>query len=226
MSRADERADAALTAASAPSRRGATRARARGAAGHARRREPGGPGAAPRGGRPRAARGGRRVARTARPTSARWSCSSSSAPSSPGDPWSGQIAFPGGRHEPQDASLLDTATRETREELGLDLSLDARAARHARRPVSAHARAAAHRRAAVRLRRRARRRRSRRATRWRSRSGSRSPCFAAPGASVTSTVRPRGADMLVPSVVHDGHTIWGMTQRMLRQLLARFAQAV
>lgn len=32
------------------------------------------------------------------------------------------MAFPGGRHEPTDADLLSTATRETREELGLDLS--------------------------------------------------------------------------------------------------------
>lgn len=40
----------------------------------------------------------------------------------PKDPWSGHIAFPGGRHEPSDASLLDTAIRETREEVGLDLT--------------------------------------------------------------------------------------------------------
>jgi 8-oxo-dGTP pyrophosphatase MutT (NUDIX family) len=38
------------------------------------------------------------------------------------DPWSGHMAFPGGRHEPNDASLLETAMRETREELGLDLN--------------------------------------------------------------------------------------------------------
>jgi 8-oxo-dGTP pyrophosphatase MutT (NUDIX family) len=35
------------------------------------------------------------------------------------DPWSGQIAFPGGHAEPGDASLLDTATREAFEEVGL-----------------------------------------------------------------------------------------------------------
>lgn len=38
-----------------------------------------------------------------------------------GDPWSGHVAFPGGRRELSDRSLLDTAIRETREEVGLDL---------------------------------------------------------------------------------------------------------
>lgn len=38
-----------------------------------------------------------------------------------GDPWSGHIAFPGGHREATDADLLATARRETREEVGLDL---------------------------------------------------------------------------------------------------------
>jgi len=38
------------------------------------------------------------------------------------DPWSGQVALPGGRYDPADADLLVTAIRETREETGVDLS--------------------------------------------------------------------------------------------------------
>ena len=40
----------------------------------------------------------------------------------PGDPWSGHIALPGGRQEPGDASVEQTAIRETREETALDLA--------------------------------------------------------------------------------------------------------
>lgn len=38
-----------------------------------------------------------------------------------GDPWSGDIAFPGGKQERKDSSLRDAAERETHEELGIDL---------------------------------------------------------------------------------------------------------
>jgi 8-oxo-dGTP pyrophosphatase MutT (NUDIX family) len=39
-----------------------------------------------------------------------------------GDPWSGDISLPGGRRQPEDADLVATARRETREEVGLDLT--------------------------------------------------------------------------------------------------------
>src|SRR6266704_4485525 len=38
------------------------------------------------------------------------------------DPWSGQVALPGGRRDPTDPDLLTTAIRETREETGVDLA--------------------------------------------------------------------------------------------------------
>ncbi|HEV2139535.1 MAG TPA: CoA pyrophosphatase [Nitrososphaerales archaeon] len=38
-----------------------------------------------------------------------------------GDPWSGQIAFPGGKMQPGDKTAKDTAARETMEEVGVDL---------------------------------------------------------------------------------------------------------
>jgi 8-oxo-dGTP pyrophosphatase MutT (NUDIX family) len=40
---------------------------------------------------------------------------------SPSDPWSGQMAFPGGRMDAGDPDLRATAVRETLEEVGLDL---------------------------------------------------------------------------------------------------------
>ena len=40
----------------------------------------------------------------------------------PRDHWSGHVALPGGRRDPEDPDLAFTAARETREEVGLDLS--------------------------------------------------------------------------------------------------------
>lgn len=37
------------------------------------------------------------------------------------DPWSGHMAFPGGRRDPDDAHIEQTAVRETREEVGVEL---------------------------------------------------------------------------------------------------------
>ncbi|CAH0992811.1 putative Nudix hydrolase NudL [Sinobacterium norvegicum] len=42
-----------------------------------------------------------------------------------GDPWSGQMSFPGGRMDPQDRHSYDAAVRECQEEVGIDLLTDA-----------------------------------------------------------------------------------------------------
>jgi len=42
------------------------------------------------------------------------------------DPWSGHMAFPGGRVDQGDSTSLSTARRETREEVGIDLTRSTR----------------------------------------------------------------------------------------------------
>lgn len=139
----------------------------------------------------------------------------------PGDPWSGHIAFPGGRREPGDRDAWDTAARETWEETGLDLrvdgvllgTLDDLYPRNPALPnvvVRPHVAVAAPRTALTLSDELA-------AAFW-------VPItrFADPTVATTSVVQARGHALVVPSFVHDGHTIWGMTHRILQQLLERF----
>ena len=42
-----------------------------------------------------------------------------------GDPFSGHVAFPGGKKKDEDETLADTVTREVSEELGFDAARDA-----------------------------------------------------------------------------------------------------
>ena len=46
------------------------------------------------------------------------------------DPWSGHVACPGGRMEPRDHDLAETAARETLEETGIDIARDGRMLGH------------------------------------------------------------------------------------------------
>lgn len=45
-------------------------------------------------------------------------------PERPGDPWSGQVGFPGGRVKSSDASVTEALQREVEEEVGIDLGQD------------------------------------------------------------------------------------------------------
>lgn len=140
----------------------------------------------------------------------------------PGDPWSGHVAFPGGRREPGDPDLWHTAARETREETGLDLlpaghvlgTLDELYPRTpvlppiVVRPYVAVATAAAGDDALVLSDELA-------DAFWVPLTH-----FAAPGVSAERVVTARGGPLTVSSYVWDGHTVWGMTERILRQFLA------
>lgn len=140
----------------------------------------------------------------------------------PGDPWSGHVAFPGGRAEPGDATPWDTAARETWEETGIDLRHDTRLLGtldelHPRTPtlppiiVRPHV-VVAYAPEPLTLSDEV--------------AGSfwvPLDHFAAPGVDRLSTVTARDRTLVVPSFVVDGHTIWGMTERIVRQLLSRLA---
>ncbi|HDQ06611.1 MAG TPA: CoA pyrophosphatase [Candidatus Bathyarchaeota archaeon] len=43
-----------------------------------------------------------------------------------GDPWSGQTAFPGGKRDPEDRNLKETVVRETLEETGINILVGCR----------------------------------------------------------------------------------------------------
>jgi 8-oxo-dGTP pyrophosphatase MutT (NUDIX family) len=136
-----------------------------------------------------------------------------------GDPWSGHIALPGGRREPADRSLEETAMRETMEETAIDLARDgiilgALDDLHPRTPVlppivirpfvavaTPDVAVVPSEEVALAF--------------W-------VPLgrFADPALQGDATVRVRGEDRLVPSFRHETHVIWGLTERVLRQFLS------
>jgi 8-oxo-dGTP pyrophosphatase MutT (NUDIX family) len=137
----------------------------------------------------------------------------------PGDPWSGQVAFPGGREEAGDANLANTAIRETREETGLDLDHDGTVIGMLDdlRPMTTRLPAIIVRPYVVLLKR----------ERELLLSDEVALAFWVPlealrqGESWRDTaVLARGVQMQRRAFHHEGQVIWGMTERILAQLLA------
>lgn len=143
----------------------------------------------------------------------------------PRDPWSGQMAFPGGRSEPDDRDLEQTAVREVAEEIGLDLARSAEAlgpldevramARlrpmdltiqpfvfHLREPAQAHARSEVE------------------SVHWLDLDR-----LLAPSARSTHEYRHEGQLLRFPCLRVDGLVIWGLTHRMLMGLAERLHSA-
>ncbi len=134
-----------------------------------------------------------------------------------GDTWSGQIAFPGGRREPSDADLRTTAIRETREEIGVDLTsadpLGVLDDMYPRTPVLPPVVVRPFvfglaEQPAITL------------------SNEVQDAFwvsfralAAPGVQRDVTIHHRGATRVMPAYIVGSHTIWGMTERILSNLV-------
>ncbi len=136
-----------------------------------------------------------------------------------GDPWSGQIALPGGRRDVTDPDLLATAIRETREETGVELSgaerLGALDDLHPRSPllppvvVRPYVFALPTRPSIMPSH-------EVREAFWVALAD-----FGAPGTYRDVTVSPGGVTLTVPAyVLGPRRTIWGMTERILTPLLA------
>jgi 8-oxo-dGTP pyrophosphatase MutT (NUDIX family) len=136
-----------------------------------------------------------------------------------GDPWSGHVACPGGRMEPEDRDLAMTAVRETWEETGVDVAHDGRLLGQLDelrpqgplqppmviRPYVALVRAG------VKI----------------VPSREVAEVFWVPVAALRvpaswrmETVQVQGGERRVSVFQHGAYTVWGLTERVLRQFLA------
>lgn len=142
-----------------------------------------------------------------------------------GDPWSGHIACPGGRMEPADLDLAVTAARETWEETGVDIAVDGRLLGHLDElsPRSPHLPSLVIRPYVALVR---------------------SDVVIAPSREVaaafwvplsalrtaeswgTGMVHVRGRDRSVSVFRHGDYTVWGLTERVLRQFMEYVGEAM
>ena len=134
-----------------------------------------------------------------------------------GDPWSGHVALPGGRYDPTDSSLEETALREVWEEVGVDVRRDGRVIgtlddlaprTPALPPIAVRPFVAAV--GEVTL-----------APNPEVAAAAWVPLDAlrAPEATRDSVVLVRGERRRVPSFVVGDYLVWGMTERILRQFV-------
>ena len=140
---------------------------------------------------------------------------------SKGDPWSGHMALPGGRHEARDRTLLETAVRETFEETAIELNSCGRALGRLEvvEPESVHL----------------------------ARLSVLPLVFAVPAGTVAGQPSPEvahtfwtpldrlldprnqsayhrraaGGTLSFPAIALEGRLVWGLTRRILNDLLAR-----
>ena len=155
-----------------------------------------------------------------------------------GDPWSGHISLPGGGYHPSDRSMLATAIRETHEELGIELA----GARLLGSLAPLHPRISGPRRAEDLSEAPAR---PAAAAPVESRDGIEVTPFVfatsvaieprcgpeavaafwlplelAAGGSLDGTYTYPGSGTAFPSWTWEGHVIWGLTLRIIRDLMA------
>ena len=138
------------------------------------------------------------------------------------DPWSGHVACPGGRMEPADRNLTDTAIRETMEETGIELgragqmlgTLDDLSPRTPVLPPIVIRPFVFGVRSEVEI----------------VQSAEVAAAFWVPisalreqGAWGMGTVNVLGAPREVSTFTHGEYRVWGLTERVLRQLLERMA---
>jgi 8-oxo-dGTP pyrophosphatase MutT (NUDIX family) len=139
------------------------------------------------------------------------------------DPWSGHVACPGGRQEPGDRDLAQTATRETWEETGIDLAsvgrmlgtLDDLSPRTPALPPIVIRPFVAAVPSTVEI----------------VHSPEVASAFWVPLAALRvraswgmGTVQVRGINRDVSTFTHGNYTVWGLTERVLRQLLEHMGE--
>lgn len=140
------------------------------------------------------------------------------------DPWSGHVACPGGHAEPGDADLAATAIRETHEETGVDISRDGRVIGHLDdlSPMSPHLPPLVIRPFVALVRRDVQIMASVEvaAAFWVPVAELRTPT-----AWGTGVVTVRGVERKVSVFRHGTYTVWGLTERVLRQFMAYAGEA-